>query len=343
MGDMRGINRSRVLALDAIVPIVAPSNPVLGISPASLALVYAGRITNWSELGGVNAPITVHAPLAGTGFGQAISNKINDPAGLPVSPDIIRHDRGAEVSQAVSDDSFALGIASFAEIGNTRALTLVGECNRPLNATRRSIKTEDYPLTAPLLIYQPARRLPKIAREFLIYTRGPAAQIVIRRTGFTDQAPEEISVDQQGNRLANAIGTVGPDASLKELKRMTATLTSMKRLTTSFRFEAGSTDLDAQSRSNVEQIAHWLEQGRYDARRLLFVGFSDADGAAETNSDIALLRAEVIRTAVREAAETADLDRVSLDVDAFGESMPMACDDSTWGRQVNRRVEVWIR
>jgi len=32
-----------------------------------------------------------------------------------------------------------------------------------------------------------------------------------------------------------------------------------------------------------------------------------------------------------------------LDVDAFGETMPMACDDSDWGRQVNRRVEVWVR
>jgi phosphate transport system substrate-binding protein len=30
-------------------------------------------------------------------------------------------------------------------------------------------------------------------------------------------------------------------------------------------------------------------------------------------------------------------------VDAFGEAMPMACDDTAWGRQVNRRVEVWVR
>jgi phosphate transport system substrate-binding protein len=43
------------------------------------------------------------------------------------------------------------------------------------------------------------------------------------------------------------------------------------------------------------------------------------------------------------AAETANLERIGLELEAFGEAMPMACDDTAWGRQVNRRVEVWVR
>ena len=61
------------------------------------------------------------------------------------------------------------------------------------------------------------------------------------------------------------------------------------------------------------------------------------------NREIALRRAEAVRRAVTTAAVTVNLDRVVLDVDAFGEAMPMACDDTAWGRQVNRRVEVWVR
>jgi phosphate transport system substrate-binding protein len=101
--------------------------------------------------------------------------------------------------------------------------------------------------------------------------------------------------------------------------------------------------LDAQSRSNVQQLARALEVGQYDARRLLFVGFSDRNGAAEANRDIALRRADAVRRAVSEAAVTANLARLELAVDAFGEAMPMACDDSSWGRRANRRVEVWVR
>ena len=76
---------------------------------------------------------------------------------------------------------------------------------------------------------------------------------------------------------------------------------------------------------------------------MLFVGFSDGNGAARANRNIALRRSEAVLRAVSAAAVTANLERVDLGVDAFGEALPMACDDSAWGRQANRRVEVWVR
>ena len=114
-------------------------------------------------------------------------------------------------------------------------------------------------------------------------------------------------------------------------------------MTTSFRFETGSARLDAQSRSNVQQFARALEAGRYDGRQVTFVGFSDGDGPAEANLQIARRRADVVRQAVEDAAETADFSLLDISTDAFGEAMPMACDATQWGRQVNRRVEVWLQ
>jgi phosphate transport system substrate-binding protein len=332
-----------VLALDAVVPVVAPSNPVKQISPLTLARVFSGEIKNWQRLGGPDAPIELHLPTADSGLSQAIVDQVLTPAGLELSGDVTRHTMPDALAEAVARDVFALGITSYAEQGGTEVLTLGGNCGFALDAARRTIKTEDYPLTAPMFLYFPARRLPLITREFLAFTRGPSAQIVIRRAGFVDQTPEEIPVEEQGNRFANAIITAGIETPLEELQRMTATLVPMARLTTSFRFEAGSIRLDAQSRSNVQQLARALEQGQYDARRLMFVGFSDGEGVARANREIALRRAEAVQRAVSAAAVTANLSRIDLRVDAFGEAMPIACDDSEWGRQANRRVEVWVR
>ena len=344
MGDMTGINRSRVLALDAIVPVVSGNNPVRGISPSSLALVLAGQIKNWEDLGGPDVPIDLHLPDGASGLGQAIADQLLRPSNLTeFSQAAIRHPNPTSLSEAVEADTFALGLTNYSDRGNTQALMLTGPCGFSMQASRRTIKTEDYPLTAPMFLYFPARRLPQLARVFLAFTRGPAAQIVIRRSGFVDQTPEEITVEEQGNRFTNAITQAGVEITLGELQRMTSTLTPMARLSTSFRFEAGSVRLDAQSRSNVQQLARALEVGQYDARRLLFVGFSDGNGAAEANREIALRRAVAVRRAVSEAAVTANLGRVELAVDAFGEAMPMACDDSSWGRRANRRVEVWVR
>ena len=343
MGNMRSRNRSRVLALDAVVPVVAPSNPVREISPLVLAQVFAGEVTNWNELGGPDAPIDLHMPSEGSGLSQAIEDQVAGPAELDLTPSIMRHATPKDLAKAVARDSFALALTSYADRGDTQVLTLSSDCGFALDASRRTIKTEDYPLTAPMFLYFPARRLPKIAREFLAFTRGPSAQIVIRRSGFVDQTPEEIPVEDQGNRIANAIQSAGAETTLEELQRMMAALTPMARLSISFRFEAGSIRLDAQSQSNVQQLARALEVGQYDTRRVMFVGFSDGEGSAKANRDISLKRADAVRRAVRNAAISANLDRVALDIDAFGEAMPMACDDSAWGRQANRRVEVWVR
>ncbi|MEM6886647.1 MAG: phosphate ABC transporter substrate-binding/OmpA family protein [Pseudomonadota bacterium] len=343
MGDMSGNNRSRVLALDALVPIVAPGNPVRFIDPQDLARVFAGEIVNWQRLGGPDAPIALHMLGAESGLAQAMDDLLMAPADLFLAPQVVQHVRGQELTLAVANDPFALGLASFSDVGNGQALALRGVCGRVLRATRRTIKTEDYPLTAPMFLYLPARRLPKVAREFLNFARGPLAQITVRRAGLVDQATEEIPPAVQGDRFANAILAADAETDLAKIQVMTGYLTDMRRLSLAFRFEAGTARLDAQSRSNVQYLARALEQGRYDGRALHFVGFSDGDGSSETNQEIALERAEAVRLAVRDTAETADFDQIVMEARAYGEAMPLACDENAWGRQTNRRVEVWVR
>ncbi|WP_170410992.1 phosphate ABC transporter substrate-binding/OmpA family protein [Ruegeria atlantica] len=343
LGDLADARRSRVIALDALVPIVAQDNPVRQISPAELVRVFSGEIRNWSELGGADAPVSLHLPDAGSGLAQGVEDRLLVPAQSTLAEDVTRHTRSSDLVRAVAADPFAIGIASHAEIGSARGLPLTGGCGHALTATRQSIKTEDYPLTSPMFLYLPEIRLPRIARKFLAYSQSGEAQMAIRDAGFVDQTPETMRIGLQGDRLANAVVSGGAEVGLEELQRMIDTLRPQSRLSLSFRFEAGSSRPDAQSRSNIRQLAQALETGALDARKLTFVGFSDGDGAASTNARIALLRAKTVRNAVLSAVETAIPDSVEIAVDAFGEAMPMACDDTDWGRKVNRRVEVWVQ
>jgi phosphate transport system substrate-binding protein len=343
LGQLDAVNRSRVLALDGLVAVVAPGHPVTDLSLDEISRVLAGRIDNWRDLGGPDAPIELHVPDARTGAAQAMEDLLLRPAGRTLREDVQRHATPDEIARAVSRDFLGLGIATYAARDPARVMTVTGTCGFAMRPSRRVIKTEDYPLTQPLFLYLPARRLPKLARDFLAFTRSAPAQIVIRRVGFVDQLPEEISIDAQGDRFVNAITVAGPEIPLATLQRMVRVLGPRARLTTSFRFEPGSSRLDAQSRSNVQQLARALERGTYDARDLLFVGFSDGQGPAEGNRVIAARRAEAVMRAVVEAAETANLVQITLGTEAFGEALPMACDDTAWGRGVNRRVEVWVR
>ena len=343
LGDLGAPARNRVLALDAMVPVVAADNPLGMISTPALAQVFAGEISNWVELGGPDAPISAHLVVPGSGLAQAAEDYLLGPAGLTLAPDVTLHDSGSDMVDAVTSDPFSIGLASHAETGTARVLTLTGGCGHRLAASRQTIKTEDYPLTTPMFLYLPARRLPKIGREFMGYLRSNMAQNVIRRVGLVDQAPETIGLQAQGDRFANAILAAGDEVPLAELQRMVGFFMPMQRLTHSFRFETGSTRPDAQSRTNIDLLAQAIEAGEFDGRRLVFVGFSDGDGPASANLRIARARAKAIQGAVLRKAQAADPGRVEVHIEAFGEALPMACDDSEWGRKVNRRVEVWVQ
>lgn len=343
LGVMTAQNRSRVIGLDAMVPIVSLVNPVESLSMTDLSQLLSGEITNWHDLGGPDADITLHLLTRENGLTQGIEDKLLRPMQTTFGGDIVWHASNADLIHDVARDSLGVGLASISEIGNSKTLEITGPCGFKLGAARRTIKTEDYPLTAPMFLYMPARRLPALVRDFLSFTRSLSAQIVIRRAGFVDQSPEEVSLDLQGNRFTNAISVADGATGLRILQDMTGFLRGLQRLTTSFRFEPGSANLDAQSRSNVRQLARSIETGQYDGRSLYFIGFSDGQGPSVGNQEISARRAITVRDAVLEQAEAARLDRIQIETTAFGEALPMACDDTEWGRQVNRRVEVWVK
>lgn len=342
-GDLRARGRFRVLALDALIPIVSEALPVSHVSLHDLARIYAGEISNWSELNGPDAEINLYLRNAESGLAHVTREQVLRPHNLDLSDRIIWQDSDLALTLAVGADPFGIGLASGVQTGAAPQLGIVGQCGLLLRATRQTVKTEDYPLTAPMFLYLPARRLPRLAREFLFYLQSAPAQLVIRRAGFIDLAPEEIPISQQGDRFINAIVNAGAEVPLPELQRMASTLGSMTRLSTTFRFETGSARLDAQSLANVNQLARRLDEGQYDGRHLVFVGFSDGQGPASGNQMIAQRRADAVRQAILAATETVDVDQLELSTESFGEALPMACDDSAWGRKVNRRVEVWLR
>jgi len=342
-GDLANPRRSRIVALDALVPIVSMSNPLDGLSFNDLARIFAGELTMWSDFGGSEAPISLHLRGSQSGLVDEFKRLVMAPADLVLAPGVMRHASNTDLASAVARDPLAIGIAALSDTGNAKPVVLRGSCGKVQSADEMSLKTEDYPLTTPLFLYTPARRLPVLTREFLSFVRSSAAQGVVERAGFINLQLHSIPVDAQGQRLANAITAAGEETTVAELQRMVLRMRGTERLALGFRFDPGGTGLDAQSRSNVEVLAQQLERGVYDDRSLIFAGFSDGVGRADVNLRLAKRRAEAVRRAVLRAAPTVDRARLDLQIDAFGEAMPMACDDTDWGRSINRRVEVWVQ
>ena len=329
----RGI-RQDVIALDAIVPIVAPENPRAEVTLPQLTGLFSGRIATWDRLGGDPAPIALHLP----------DEIVDEAARLTPRQGFAKALRYADaeaLSDAVAADPAALGLAPYSAIGNAAPLIVTGACGLSTPPTRDAIRAEDYPFTQPMFLHRIGARQPKLVRDFIAFARSDEAQPVIRAAGFVDQAIGRIGFERQGDRIAAAVLAAGDDARMMgKVQAMIAELMSGERLTITFRFRDGDAELDAQSASNVLRLADAIARGKFDGRELVFVGFSDGVGEADGNLRLSKRRARSVRRAVAARVVGAP---VELDVAAFGEIMPMACDETPWGRQVNRRVEVWLR
>jgi phosphate transport system substrate-binding protein len=324
------------VAMDALVAIVAPDNPTPEISTLNLAKVLAGEVTNWSAIGGPDMPVVLHALRPEVDMQRALAERLGSPLAAAVL-----HPDQQSLATAVALDPWAIAITGRSFIAPARRIPLTDSCGFPLLPTPLAVKAEDYPLALPVLLLAPQRRLPLMTREFLDFLRTPAAQAVIAANGYIDRSATRQPMTADGLRLINAIQGAGDDITLADLKRLVALMDGADRVSLTFRFEDGSSTLDAQSRDNLADLAQLIASGQFRNERMVFAGFSDGSGAAAANLALSLERAG--RVVQELAAIAPDLPPEALPaINGFGEALPMACDETAIGRDLNRRVELWL-
>ena len=103
-------------------------------------------------------------------------------------------------------------------------------------------------------------------------------------------------------------------------------------------FDEGKATLRSDAEANLKQIVGSIGK-RYNGGEVRVYGFTDAQGSASANKDLAQQRAEAVRTWLQSNGIGAD----KISVNAVGESQPVANNSTEEGRQQNRRVEIVAR
>lgn len=110
------------MALDGLAVIVHPDNKVRQLSLEQLRDIYAGAITNWSEVGGDNLGIRLvareSASVAWALFNQVVMRQ------RPAVRTVERPTSDTAIANAVTGEADAIGLVPFAYIGRNRALNL---------------------------------------------------------------------------------------------------------------------------------------------------------------------------------------------------------------------------
>jgi phosphate transport system substrate-binding protein len=326
----------QALAMDALIPIMAADNPTPSMTTRDLAGVLGGEIDNWQDVGGPDMPIALHALNPDLDLQRALSARLGrEIKATNLHPDL------ASLAAAVANDPYALAITGQATQGAAQRLLLTDSCGYALTPTPLSVKADDYPLSLPIFVLTPPRRLPLLTREFLEFLATPAAQATIATAGYVDRGPTAVVMSLDGQRMDTAIKGAGDETTLKDLQDVVQAMTGAARLSLTFRFDDTGA-LDANSQQNLTDLGQLLLAGQFANQTLVLAGFSDGQGEAAENLTLSVERAEAVLGALREAAPDVPAGALPV-VQGYGEVLPIACDATTLGRQINRRVELWVR
>jgi phosphate transport system substrate-binding protein len=169
-------------AWDALVFIVHKSNPVKNISINDVKGIYAGRITNWKQLGGNNAAIKVF--IARTtrslqGIEASLRDMVLDGKSPVEGPNIKLVPTGGMVEQTVekTPDGFAVSGFTSARKRSVKMLKVGG-----ISPTKENIIKNKYKLRRPLFLVVPKNPEPKV-KKFLDFALSREGQQFISFSG----------------------------------------------------------------------------------------------------------------------------------------------------------------
>lgn len=168
------------VALDCIVPIVHKDNPVKELTRAQLKDIYSGKVANWKEVGGADAPIVVVGRDTSSGTYGTWQEMIMDKGEKTrVTPKAqVASSSGAMLS-SVSKNKNAIGYEGMGYVNKTvKGLHVDG-----IAATAATARSGKYPLSRYLYMFTNGWPKGEVL-DFIMYMQSDAGQKIVNSTGF---------------------------------------------------------------------------------------------------------------------------------------------------------------
>ena len=343
MGDLTSRDSEHVVAVDGVQVVVAPENPAVSISVKDLGRIFAGQVSDWSQLGLPPGRINVYAPVATDSSWDAFESLVLKPNRARLAGTVQRQTDQAQLLQMVARDPLAIGFVGAATRHSLRALNIEDSCGLITPPSLFSMKTEEYPLARRLFLYTPGAPREPLARDLLEYSLSDDAQLVVRQSDLINQLPDALGIQDQGSRIAYALNAPGEDFNLELMRELISEIRGAERLTSTFRFRVGSFELDSKALDDVTRLASILqEEAKYNNIQVTLLGFADSTGGFDVNKGLSEARARAVQEALQRTMGS-QVSAITIQSEGFGELAPVSCNDTGEGRQLNRRVEVWVR
>ncbi|WP_051384466.1 phosphate ABC transporter substrate-binding protein [Nitratidesulfovibrio termitidis] len=164
-------------AIDGVAVVVNPANPVTGLTGKQVADIFAGAITNWKDVGGKDAAITLYSREDGSGTREVFVEKALKKGPQAATANVV-NSNGA-MKTAIAQDPNGIGYVGIGHLGETiKGLHFDGMVPTQENAANGA-----YTVTRKL--YMNTKGAPQgLTKAFIDYIFSPEGQAITKASGY---------------------------------------------------------------------------------------------------------------------------------------------------------------
>lgn len=340
LGDLRDPANEHVIGLDGLAIIVHRDNLVGALSTDQIAKIFAGKISDWAEVGGRPGAITLYRRDDKSGTTDTFNALVMAPSKEKINFSAKPFEVSEKLVDEVTLDPGGIGYVGLAYVGNkARALSIRSSCGVPVKPTVFAIKAGEYPLARRLFLYTPASLTQPLAKLLVDFATSEEANQIADGARFVSRANAFLPFDQQSQRLLQI--ALDRDPSPADTRAFVQDVQASQRASITFRFRAGGIELDSQGLRDLRRLGNALSDEAFRTRRFVIAGFtSEKEGGSAEQRALSQKRANQVATALRNYG--AMLFAENTLARGYGSGAPVACNSSPAEQELNQRVEVWI-
>jgi phosphate transport system substrate-binding protein len=200
------------VAWDGLVLVTSPSNPVSSLTLQQVHDIYFGKITNWNQVGGNDAPMDVFAVASpGDGVEFSLRKLLFGRGSQPVAAPRL-YVNTTQLEASVELDPRAFGVTTLSSVaGNPKIKMLRIDGVAPSTST---VASGSYPLFTQLyLVTNPSSPNAAAAKEFVDFTQSPKGVAVLRAHDLLPYSDGSTLIAMDDSRRSRILAAVGAHAS----------------------------------------------------------------------------------------------------------------------------------
>ena len=170
------------IARDGLSVYLNTANPVKELTLAQIRDIYTGRLTNWKQLGGNDAPIVLYSRENSSGTYTYF--KDNVLLGRDFSPRAQTLQGTAGVVNAVAKDPNGIGYGGAAYAKGIRFAGVKKDDKSPaVVPTLDTVRSGQYPISRFLYLYTRTKPSGDV-KKFIDWATGPEGQAIVSKVGY---------------------------------------------------------------------------------------------------------------------------------------------------------------